>query len=708
MVKDATTWKAWLSVPTTLWVSLLVSSAVMHVMSLQVRASEVQGTVALSTSTVSQKAEGIEASAAGLSLGDVSSELNDITPQPLREKEEEQDSSSFAGERFSSNSPTAPIAEPTSEQVDIDIEQVQDTVAAPPTTLEAEPVKPSPDAQTLEGVTSVAELSSDAAIGDRNNPMSQVTNVSQLSDVSPEDWAYEALRSLVERYGCIAGYPDGTFRGNRATTRYEFAAGLNACLQQVERLIAASTEAFVTREDLETLQRLVTEFQTELATLGTRVDTLEGQVAFLQDHQFSTTTKLSGLAWFNLTGAFADDDVLVETTDLNGLFGDLALRQAGRDPITNQPITQTVEDDPEITFSNLVWLNFETSFTGRDSLVTQLAVGNGNSPANVFASAGLYNTFGTPFLDQTAGTNTGDNDVILRELFYTFPITNSIQAVVGPRINWYRYFDNNAYTFFLTGASTFNSNGSTLLNTIDRGAGAAVLWDISEQFRLRVAYLGESDEFLPSGLFNSASNPDQGLFGGTNTLTAELTFSPTENINLRFIYNRSNIQQINGQIGGAIGEPIYGLADDGFGGPLNNATADTFGFNFDWRVANFLGLFGRYTYGSTNLNPVNPARPDGEINAQAIQLGVAFPDLGKEGALATISYIRPFSVLDGRDFLLSGGGDGGVQYEIEATYFYPLTNNIALVPAFYLIGNPNNFSDNPNIYVGNFRAQFSF
>lgn len=50
-----------------------------------------------------------------------------------------------------------------------------------------------------------------------NNPMDQVTNVSQLRDVSPEDWAYEALRSLVERYGCIAGYPDGTFRGNLAT-----------------------------------------------------------------------------------------------------------------------------------------------------------------------------------------------------------------------------------------------------------------------------------------------------------------------------------------------------------------------------------------------------------------------------------------------------------------------------------------------------------
>ena len=57
--------------------------------------------------------------------------------------------------------------------------------------------------------------------------MEQVTSVWQLSDVNPRDWAFQALQSLVERYGVITGYPDGTFKGNRALTRYEFAAGLN-------------------------------------------------------------------------------------------------------------------------------------------------------------------------------------------------------------------------------------------------------------------------------------------------------------------------------------------------------------------------------------------------------------------------------------------------------------------------------------------------
>ena len=62
--------------------------------------------------------------------------------------------------------------------------------------------------------------------------MDQVTSVTQLSDVQPTDWAFQALQSLVERYGCIAGYPDGTYKGNRAMTRFEFAAGLNACLDK--------------------------------------------------------------------------------------------------------------------------------------------------------------------------------------------------------------------------------------------------------------------------------------------------------------------------------------------------------------------------------------------------------------------------------------------------------------------------------------------
>jgi hypothetical protein len=61
----------------------------------------------------------------------------------------------------------------------------------------------------------------------------QVTSISQFSDVKPTDWAYQALSNLVDRYGCVAGYPNGTFKGGQSMTRYEAAALLNACLDRV-------------------------------------------------------------------------------------------------------------------------------------------------------------------------------------------------------------------------------------------------------------------------------------------------------------------------------------------------------------------------------------------------------------------------------------------------------------------------------------------
>ena len=63
--------------------------------------------------------------------------------------------------------------------------------------------------------------------------LNQVTSVTAFSDVQPTDWAYQALQNLVEQYGCVAGYPDASFRGNKSISRYEAAALLNTCLDSV-------------------------------------------------------------------------------------------------------------------------------------------------------------------------------------------------------------------------------------------------------------------------------------------------------------------------------------------------------------------------------------------------------------------------------------------------------------------------------------------
>ena len=127
----------------------------------------------------------------------------------------------------------------------------------------------------------VAGVSDYASVSNTSAALEQVTSITQFSDVYPTDWAYQALSNLIERYGCVAGYPNGTYRGNRAMTRFEAAALLNACLDRV-------TE--VTDE----LKRLMKEFEKELAIVKGRVDGLEARVGELEATQFSTTTKMSG------------------------------------------------------------------------------------------------------------------------------------------------------------------------------------------------------------------------------------------------------------------------------------------------------------------------------------------------------------------------------------------------------------------------------
>ncbi|MFS8119318.1 MAG: iron uptake porin, partial [Microcoleus sp.] len=227
----------------------------------------------------------------------------------------------------------------------------------------------------------------------QSGAMSQVTSVSQLSDVRPTDWAFQALQSLVERYGCIAGYPDGTYRGNRALTRYEFAAGVNACLDQVTKLISSSTGTFVTKDDLAILQRLQEEFAAELATLRGRVDGLEARTAELEANQFSTTTKLAGEAIFLASDTFGDGI---------GLHDDKTATNLGY----------------------RVRLNFLTSFTGRDLLRTRLQ-------ANNVANYGASTATGTN-MARLAFDGGSDSNFSLDELYYRFPLGGAT-VFVGPK-----------------------------------------------------------------------------------------------------------------------------------------------------------------------------------------------------------------------------------------------------------------------------------
>jgi len=177
-----------------------------------------------------------------------------------------------------------------------------------------------------------------------------------FADVPTDHWAYDAVNELAA-LGIFNGYPDQTFGGKRALTRYEFAVALQRMLQDVQRRIDAKggpttpgtgargapgpagpqgppgmapEELARMRTAIETLQRLAREFADTLAQLGTDVDQLKRDLAALQarvgkvEEAIAKMPKITGTATTAFIGRtskdfekFAPNAALVPT-DIDG------------------------------------------------------------------------------------------------------------------------------------------------------------------------------------------------------------------------------------------------------------------------------------------------------------------------------------------------------------------------------------------------------
>ena len=85
----------------------------------------------------------------------------------------------------------------------------------------------------------------------------------QFSDAAQTNWAYGALQNLAEKYGCVAGYPDNTFRGSNSTTRYESVALVSACIDRVYDTLSQAD------------RRIADEARAAIAVTNARVSALE-------------------------------------------------------------------------------------------------------------------------------------------------------------------------------------------------------------------------------------------------------------------------------------------------------------------------------------------------------------------------------------------------------------------------------------------------
>ena len=492
--------------------------------------------------------------------------------------------------------------------------------------------------------------------------LGQVTSVSQLSDVQPTDWAFQALQSLVERYGCIAGYPDGTYKGRRAMSRYEFAAGLNACLDRVSELIAAATADLATREDLATLQKLQDEFSAELATLRGRVDALEARTAELEANQFSTTTKLVGEVVFALGGALTGDEIEVRGEDVEEV----------------------------LAFGSRTRLNFETSFTGRDLLRVRLQ-------ADGFGALSESSTF-TPEGDFFFAGDTS-NDLVVDALFYAFPMGDRTEAI------------------FVTNAGASDDFAPTL-NALDGDGGLGALTTFGTRAPIFLfmdgAGFGISHEFndwltLGAGyLAADAGNPADGggLFNGSYGAMGQLTISPTDNFQFGLTY----INSYNTDIGsGSNRANFIGFTETLFDDPVPTIN-NSYGVTMSWEVSDrvVLGGWVGYTAGRV-LDDADGQIERGDYNLWNWAATLALPDLGKEGNLGgLIVGMEPKVTRSSVGLPGIRDEDESTSIHIEVFYQHRVNDYITITPAVIWLTAPDHDSDNGDIVIGAIRTTFEF
>jgi hypothetical protein len=364
--------------------------------------------------------------------------------------------------------------------------------------------------------------------------LGQMRSVAEFDDVQPSDWAYQAVKALVEKYDVITGYGDRRFRGNQALSRDEFVTVLNQVFTKIEQLVIAGDLAKF-REDFATIRRLQASYSTILNGERDRTTALERLTANLEKQQFSTTTRLMG----QIVTALSDG--------------------------TNAQTTVLAR----------MRLTLDTSFSGSDLLRTELEAGTDSNDAisnnqhrtpNLLGTVGILADGGG--LDYVAVPST----VQISKLYYRFRPTKTLTLTVGTRLNPrdfidYNRFANDSLTNF--SSSFFMSNPLIVQNQVDRpgGAGAALAWKPSETspFTVRSLYVAADAE-------RSSSVASKGrLFGDLNQGSVELEYALNKNLITRLQYTTATV---------------------------NGMAINAGGFNVEWAFNRQFAVFSRVGIGS--------------------------------------------------------------------------------------------------------------
>ena len=522
------------------------------------------------------------------------------------------------------------------------------TITAHSNVAALEPQKVSKADRKLKQVHQIVQQNNNGNTGH------SLTPVFQMSDIHPGDWAFTALQSLDRSYNCLAGYPDGKYQGNRALTRYEFAAGLKACLDKVNEIIASNTAAAVNKEDLATLKRLQKDFAPELRTFEESLDNFEAKIAQFEASQFSTTVKLSGELILALSGAFGGEKADGSGEDIN----------------------------ENITLGSRARVRLTTSFTGRDRLRLRFQARE---------TADFGEVAGTE-MARLGFQGDDDNEVELNELEYHFRIGRRARVSIQPVGGGIDDFTTeiNPLIGDLQDSGTGATSRFGRRNPILRqggGIGLGATYKFSDSTRLGLGFT-----------IDDAERPESGITRSPYGAIVNFTFVPTQAFGVGLTYVRS-FNTLDTNTGSEI-------ADDPFDDTSDSIVANSYGaeITFSPSPTFTIGSWIGFTQATaTDL----PGNPDAEIFNYALSL--AWADVGKEGNVAGLIIGQPPKVIN-NNFLVGGREfkDPDTSLHLEGFYTHQINDNVSITPGLFVIFNPEHNESNDTIYVGTLRTTLEF
>lgn len=363
------------------------------------------------------------------------------------------------------------------------------------------------------------------------NDLKFTTSVSQLKTIETNHWEYQALQSLAQKYSCKTQLQNN---GNdRPLSRYEFALGLNNCLQVIGIIFEP--------QDLIVLQRLQKDFRQEIARLRSRIDRIETNLNQLETNRFSPTTKFNGEVLFFLKDSWGQ-----------------------------------AEDNSQTFFGYRTRLDFNTSFAGKDIFKVRL------ESKDIDRLDDVTDTL----LSRISVDGSTDSQIEIVELSYTFAPTKDTQVTLGTRGIGLNDIGEVLSPFSSSRKGALSRfarrNPATLRGTGGAGIG------IKQKFGQTIS---ASAGYLINNKTVGNPEPDGGLFNSSASAIAQVVFEPEDDLAFALTYTHIYQQTDDVNLMGSTG---VRESNRPFGD--NATTADNFGLQLNWAISSGFEIGGWFGY----------------------------------------------------------------------------------------------------------------